>query len=92
MAFRTVDGILVPAVTAEQMREVDRVAMEDFGLGILQMMENAGRSLAQNVMDMLDGVRSEVTVMAGSGGNVGISFEPFFERRYWIPLVVEGSS
>ena len=71
MAFRTLDGILVPAVTAEQMREVDRVAMEDFGLGILQMMENAGRSLAQNVMDMLDGVRSEVTVMAGSGGNGG---------------------
>ena len=71
MAFRTVDGILVPAVTAEQMREVDRVAMEDFGLGILQMMENAGHSLAQNVMDMLDGVRSEVTVMAGSGGNGG---------------------
>jgi NAD(P)H-hydrate epimerase len=71
VAFRTVDGILVPAVTAEQMREVDRVAMEGFGLGILQMMENAGRSLAQNVIDMLDGVKSEVTVMAGAGGNGG---------------------
>ncbi len=71
MAFRTEDGILVPAVTAEQMREVDRIAMENFGLGILQMMENAGRNLAQNVIDMLDGSKGQVTVMAGSGGNGG---------------------
>ena len=71
MAFRTADGIPVPAVTAEQMREVDRIAVEDFGLGILQMMENAGRNLAQNVMDMLDGDNGEVAVMAGSGGNGG---------------------
>jgi NAD(P)H-hydrate epimerase len=42
LPFRTEDGIIVPAVTAEQMREVDRIAVEEFGLGILQMMENAG--------------------------------------------------
>jgi NAD(P)H-hydrate epimerase len=54
MLFRTQDGIVVPAVTADQMREVDRIAVEEFGLGILQMMENAGRNLALNVMDMLD--------------------------------------
>jgi NAD(P)H-hydrate epimerase len=71
MAFRTEDGIPVPAVTAEQMREVDRIAVEDFGLGILQMMENAGRNLAQNVLGMLDGRRGEVTVLVGSGGNGG---------------------
>jgi NAD(P)H-hydrate epimerase len=71
MSFRTEDGIVVPAVTADQMREVDRIAVEEFGLGILQMMENAGRSLAENVMDMLDGVRSEVAILAGSGGNGG---------------------
>ncbi|MGD9144233.1 MAG: NAD(P)H-hydrate epimerase, partial [Anaerolineae bacterium] len=53
MVFQTEKGLVVPAVTAEQMREIDRIAMEDFSLGILQMMENAGRNLAQNVMDML---------------------------------------
>jgi NAD(P)H-hydrate epimerase len=63
--------MLVPAVTAEQMREVDRIAVEEFGLGILQMMENAGRNLAESVMDMLESVRGEVTVLAGSGGNGG---------------------
>jgi NAD(P)H-hydrate epimerase len=76
MPFRTQDGIVVPAVTAEQMREVDRIAVEEFGLGILQMMENAGRNLALNVMDMLDfvgttSVVGEVTVLAGAGGNGG---------------------
>jgi len=69
--FQTKEGNSVPAVTAEQMREVDRIAVEEFGLSILQMMENAGRNLAQHVMDMLDGIEGEVTVLAGSGGNGG---------------------
>jgi len=69
--FRTEDGIAVPAVTAVQMREVDRIAVEDFGLGILQMMENAGRNLALNAIDMLGGTAGEITVLAGAGGNGG---------------------
>lgn len=71
MPFVTEDGITVPAVTADQMREVDRIAVEEFGLGILQMMENAGRSLAGNVLDMLGAATGEVTILAGSGGNGG---------------------
>jgi NAD(P)H-hydrate epimerase len=53
------------------MREVDRIAVEEFGLTVLQMMENAGRNLALNVMDMLDAPNGEVAVLAGSGGNGG---------------------
>jgi len=78
VAFRTSAGITVPAVTADQMREVDRIAVREFGLGILQMMENAGRILAAHVMLMAGwdaaGIRSpapEVTVLAGAGGNGG---------------------
>ena len=71
MEFRTEDGVIVPAITAAQMREVDRIVVEEFGLSILQMMENAGRNLAQNVQDMLDGTRGEVAILAGSGGNGG---------------------
>ncbi len=71
VTFQTEDGITVPAVTADQMRQIDRIAVEEFGLGILQMMENAGRSLAGNVMDMLSEARGEVTVLAGPGGNGG---------------------
>ena len=71
MNFWTDNGVAVPTVTAEGMRAVDRIAMEDFGLGILQMMENAGRNLAGNVLDMLGGVGCRVTVLAGGGGNGG---------------------
>jgi len=70
-AFETVDGRYVPSVTAEQMREVDRIAVEEFGLGVLQMMENAGRSLAGHAMEMLGDSGREVAVLAGSGGNGG---------------------
>ena len=69
--FWTEDGVAVPAVTADQMREVDRIAVEDFGLGILQMMENAGRNLAQNALDMLGGPGGEVVILAGAGCNGG---------------------
>jgi hypothetical protein len=40
MTFRAEDGIIVPAVTFEQMREVDRTAMQGFHLDILRMMDN----------------------------------------------------
>lgn len=69
--FRTSSGLPVPAVTAQQMREVDRIAVEDFGLGILQMMENAGRHLAGSVIEMLGAEVGEITILAGSGGNGG---------------------
>lgn len=71
MAFRTEDGIVIPAVTTEQMREVDRIAVEEFGLGILQMMENAGRNLAECAMEMLGRAGGEVAILAGFGGNGG---------------------
>jgi NAD(P)H-hydrate epimerase len=71
LSFRTEDGVLVPAVTANEMRKVDRVAVEAFGLTILQMMENAGRSLAQHALEMLGGQKGQITILAGAGGNGG---------------------
>jgi NAD(P)H-hydrate epimerase len=69
--FRTETGTVVHAVTADQMREVDRVAVEKFGLGLLQMMENAGRNLAEHVLELLGGAGGAVTILAGAGGNGG---------------------
>jgi NAD(P)H-hydrate epimerase len=72
MEFRTELGGAVPAVTADQMREVDRIAVEVFGLGLLQMMENAGRNLAGNAMEMIGAVAGRrVVILAGAGGNGG---------------------
>ncbi|RCU44371.1 NAD(P)H-hydrate epimerase [Haloplanus salinus] len=67
-AFVTASGTHVPAVTAETMRDVDRVAVEDVGLQLLQMMENAGRTLAHRVAATGE---EPVVVVAGNGGNGG---------------------
>ena len=64
----------IPCVTADQMREVDRIATEDYGLDLLQMMENAGRHLATLARErFLDGDPRghSVLVLCGTGGNGG---------------------
>ncbi|WP_435186499.1 NAD(P)H-hydrate epimerase [Halobellus sp. EA9] len=71
MEFRTDDGRIVPAVTAEEMRAVDRVAVEDVGLELLQMMENAGRALASHVFEARSAPDAPVEILAGNGGNGG---------------------
>jgi NAD(P)H-hydrate epimerase len=71
--FVTEQGVDVPAVNSAQMREVDRIAMEDTGPNLYQMMENAGRNLALLAIELL-GERwqqAKVLVLAGSGGNGG---------------------
>ena len=72
-SFHTDGGLRVPAVTAQQMREVDRVAVQEIGPNLHQMMENAGRNLASVCRTML-GERwttMPVVVVAGPGGNGG---------------------
>jgi len=66
--FRTADGDPVPAVTTDEMRAVDRVAVAEFDLSVRQMMEHAGRTLAAVVLDT---AAERVTVFAGRGGNGG---------------------
>lgn len=72
-AFVTAAGVQVPAVTAHQMAEVDRVAVEELGPNLHQMMENAGRSLASAAIDMLGDTwrAAPIVVVAGTGGNGG---------------------
>ena len=69
----TDSGIEVPVVTTEQMREIDRIAIDETGPNLFQMMENAGRNLALQVLDLLGGkwIRASVIVLAGGGGNGG---------------------
>ena len=55
------------------MREVDRIAVEEVGMLLEQMMENAGRSLANVAGRLLGGAAAgkRVLVLAGPGGNGG---------------------
>ena len=64
----------VPFVSTAQMIEVDRAMIEDYGIDLMQMMENAGRNLAHLTrLRFLDGdpVGRRVIVLAGTGGNAG---------------------
>lgn len=69
LAVPTVQSNEVAWISEEDMVEVDRVMMEDLRIGLIQMMENAGRQLARLVLDA--GSPSTVAVLAGSGGNGG---------------------
>ena len=71
--FVTDGGIEVPAVTTEQMIEIDRIALEKTGPNLYQMMENAGRNLAELTLQIWGKKwdESSVVVLAGSGGNGG---------------------
>lgn len=72
MGFITENGIFVPAVTAAQMKEIDRTAIEESGPNLYQMMENAGRNLAQLTISVLGKNRDqEILILAGTGGNGG---------------------
>lgn len=71
--FYTDTGLDVPAVTTEQIREIDRIASEKTGPNLFQMMENAGRNLAQFTMQILgeNCQNSKIVILAGNGGNGG---------------------
>ena len=62
----------IPTVTAAQMAEVDRLAVDEFGIDILQMMEHAGSHLAELVRAEVGGdLRTRRVVIAVGPGNNG---------------------
>ena len=66
-------GARLPALTTAQMVEVDRLMVEEYHIGLLQMMENAGRGLAWLAKRLLDDDIADrpVVVLAGRGNNGG---------------------
>lgn len=59
----------LPALTADQMREVDHIMIEELHIELVQMMENAGRNLAHLTIRLFD--PSSALVLVGPGGNGG---------------------
>jgi NAD(P)H-hydrate epimerase len=65
---------LLPYLTTEQMREVDRLMIEVYHIDLIQMMENAGRNLATLARErFLDShpQDKQIVILAGTGGNGG---------------------
>ncbi|MGF1473421.1 MAG: NAD(P)H-hydrate epimerase [Rubrobacteraceae bacterium] len=64
----------IPYLSTRQMVEVDRAMIEDYGIELIQMMENAGRNLAHLARGRFLGADprgKSVAVLAGRGGNGG---------------------
>ena len=63
----------LPALTTDQMIEVDRLMMKEWGINLFQMMENAGRNLAELTRRQLGGSvqAKNVVVLCGTGNNGG---------------------
>jgi len=63
----------VPGVSIEQMREVDRLMVDEIGVSILMMMENASRNIAILSRKLLGGSikNKHIVVLCGKGNNGG---------------------
>lgn len=68
----TVPGSATPGVSAEVMAQVDRLAVDRYGIDLVQMMEQAGSHLAEVIRIELGGdLRDRVVVVAAGPGNNG---------------------
>ncbi|HEU4732287.1 MAG TPA: NAD(P)H-hydrate dehydratase [Kofleriaceae bacterium] len=65
---------MLPVVTADEMRALDRRTIEDIGIPATTLMETAGRAVAGAALRMLDGRRGHVRVVCGPGNNGGDGF------------------
>ena len=59
-------------VTAQEMREIDRKTIEDYGISGLLLMERAGLAVAAKIKEVFG--RKRVIVISGSGNNGGDGF------------------
>jgi NAD(P)H-hydrate epimerase len=57
-------------VTAHTMQEIDKQAIEEFGISGLDLMENAGQSCVDAIISWV-GPRGSATIVAGKGNNGG---------------------
>ncbi len=62
-------------VAADEMREIDRRAMEEFGIPGAVLMENAGRGATDAIEEFISGEEIEnILIVAGKGNNGGDGF------------------
>jgi len=63
------------ALTREEMRELDRKAIEEYKIPGIILMENAGRNVAEEVLQMIDDPhQAKVAILCGKGNNGGDGF------------------
>ena len=63
------------SLTREEMRELDRKAIEEYKIPGIILMENAGRNAAEEILQMIDDPhQAKVAILCGKGNNGGDGF------------------
>ncbi|GJQ60002.1 MAG: NAD(P)H-hydrate epimerase [Candidatus Scalindua sp. AMX11] len=63
------------ALKRDEIREIDRKAIEEYGIPGIILMENAGRNVAEEILKMFDEPhKANVTLFCGKGNNGGDGF------------------
>ena len=66
---------MIPLLTSDQMRALDRNAIETLGIPGMVLMENAARSVLEAIEDRYEDVRGlAVAILCGPGNNGGAGF------------------
>jgi NAD(P)H-hydrate epimerase len=66
------DALGWPTLSVDQSRQVDRVAIEKYGVRGITLMENAGKACADRLLDK--STSDDCLILAGSGNNGGDGF------------------
>jgi len=77
------------------MRKIDTLATEKFGIPSLILMENAGRSIADEAKKMLKSKSSLILILCGYGNNGGDGFvaaRHLFNRGYNVEIILIGKN
>lgn len=89
----------IPSLSTEQMIEVDRLMIEEYGILLIQMMENAGRTLAIQAQRMFNDEINDrkIVILCGTGNNGGGGMVAArhlhnWGAQVWTPLVGDQKS
>lgn len=82
----------IPALSVDQMVEVDRLMIEEFHIDLIQMMENAGRNLADCALQLTNEQPDpSFLFICGSGNNGGgglVAARHLINRGYHVSIVL----
>lgn len=65
---------MIKVLTGSQMRDIDKKAIEELKIPGIVLMENAGRSVYEQVIEILDNNNDSVLIICGKGNNGGDGF------------------
>ena len=94
--MKSIPAAELPQLTTAQMIEVDRLMIEEWHISLIQMMENAGRNLAELARYLMGGCvqKKQVIVLCGTGNNGGGGLVSVRHLHNWgaqVKVILTGS-